>query len=198
MQIEKRITKAEIRERVRALAVNITGYYNKQATRRALENPEVEFVEPRPLVLVGVLKGAYMFLADLSRALQAVEHSIDFVSVESYHGTEAGSVRWRLDLQTDIRGKDVLVVEDIVDTGATIRAVLLSLHRMQPASLTAVVLLYKPKTTHAGVLLGVRFLGFAVAPGEFVVGYGLDYNGLYRNLPYIGTIQKRENTHARD
>ena len=139
------------------------------------------------LLLVGVLRGAVVFLSDLMRHLQ-LPCEIDFMEVSSYGtGTSSsGVVRILKDLEEDITGRHVLVVEDIVDTGLTLSYLLRSLQARKPASLEICALLTKP--TRRRVELSVKYLGFEV-PDEFVVGYGLDFAGAYRNLPDICVLK---------
>lgn len=138
----------------------------------------------RPLVLVGVLKGAFVFMADLAREI-GLPLTCDFLRVSSYgSGTETGgNVRLDFDVTQPVRGKHVILVEDIVDTGLTAAAILETLRSRKPASLRLCSLLRKPSRARAEVQ--VDYLGFDI-PDHFVVGYGLDYAGLYRNLPYVG------------
>lgn len=139
-----------------------------------------------PLLLC-VLKGGYLFLADLTRHL-CVRHSIDFMAISSYGaGTEStGVVRILKDLDTDISGRHVLVVEDIIDTGNTLAYLLENLRSRRPASVRVCTLLSKPARRR--VDLHVDYVGFEI-PDEFVVGYGLDYAEAYRNLPFIGVLR---------
>ena len=135
--------------------------------------------------LVTVLRGAWVFAADLSRQL-SVEHTMDFVGVASYDGTESsGAVRITKPVEDDIGGRRVLVVEDIVDTGRTLAAVLKLLGASEPASLRVVSLLDKPARRVAPVRLD--YVGFEI-PNVFVVGYGLDLDGHYRRLPYLAAV----------
>jgi len=140
----------------------------------------------RNLLLVGVLKGAVMVMADLARAMR-LPVEMDWMAVSSYgSGTRSsGVVRILKDLDTDISGRDVLVVEDIVDSGLTLSWLVGNLHSRQPASLRLCVLLRKPGAALMDV--DVAYTGFDIA-SEFVVGYGLDYAERYRNLPFIGTL----------
>lgn len=140
-----------------------------------------------PLLLC-VLKGGYLFLADLTRHL-CVKHAIDFMAISSYGaGTETtGVVRILKDLDTDISGRHVLVVEDIIDTGSTLAYLLENLRSRQPASIRVCTLLSKPARRR--VDLHVDYIGFEI-PDEFVVGYGLDYAEAYRNLPFIGVLKR--------
>jgi len=140
----------------------------------------------RDLLLVGVLKGAVMVMADLSRALHSPV-TMDWMAVSSYgSGTKSsGVVRILKDLDGDISGKHVLVVEDIIDSGLTLSWLLLNLRSRGPASVEVFALLRKPEA--AQVPVEVRYTGFDI-PSEFVVGYGLDYGERYRNLPFVGTL----------
>ncbi len=141
----------------------------------------------RELLLVGVLKGAFMFMADLARAMR-LPVEMDWMAVSSYgSGTRSsGVVRILKDLDTDISGRHVLIVEDIVDSGLTLSPWLVgNLRSRQPASLRLCVLLRKPAAARMDV--DVAYTGFDIAD-EFVVGYGLDYAERYRNLPFIGTL----------
>jgi hypoxanthine phosphoribosyltransferase len=141
----------------------------------------------KELLLIGVLKGACMVMADLARNLD-MPIGIDFMAVSSYGvGTaSSGVVRIMKDLDRDIAGKHVLLVEDIVDSGLTINWLLRNLRSRQPASLDVFALLRKPEA--AKVDVPVRYLGFDI-PSEFVVGYGLDYAERYRNLNCVGVLR---------
>jgi hypoxanthine phosphoribosyltransferase len=140
----------------------------------------------KDLLLVGVLKGAVMVMADLARAL-SLPVTMDWMAVSSYGaGTQSsGVVRILKDLDTDISGRDVLIVEDIVDSGLTLSWLVGNLRSRQPASLRLCVLLRKPAAARMDV--DVAYIGFDIAD-HFVVGYGLDYAERYRNLPFIGTL----------
>jgi hypoxanthine phosphoribosyltransferase len=141
-------------------------------------------------ILVCVLKGAIFFMADLARRLP-FDLEMEFMAVSSYgHSTDSsGVVRILKDLDTDIEGRRVLVVEDIIDSGLTLRYLTDNLNSRNPASLEVVTLLSKPSRRTAE--LDCRYTGFEI-PHEFVVGYGLDYAEKYRNLPYIGVIDGLE------
>jgi hypoxanthine phosphoribosyltransferase len=141
----------------------------------------------RDLLLVGVLKGAVMVMADLARAI-TLPVQLDFMAVSSYgSGTRSsGVVRILKDLDKDITGKEVVVVEDIIDSGLTLSWLLRNLRSRGPASVEVLALLRKPEA--AKVDVDVRYMGFDI-PNEFVVGYGLDYAERYRNLPYVGTLK---------
>ncbi|HSM38162.1 MAG TPA: hypoxanthine phosphoribosyltransferase [Candidatus Limnocylindrales bacterium] len=141
----------------------------------------------RDPVLVSVLKGSIIFLADLIRSME-MSVSLDLMEVSSYGaGTESsGQVRILKDLSKPIEGRDVIVVEDIIDTGLTLNYLLKYLHDKGPASLRIVCLLDKPARRLAEIPIDYR--GFTI-PDRFVIGYGLDYDERYRNLPYIGVLK---------
>lgn len=141
----------------------------------------------RPL-LVCILKGAFLFLADLTRRLE-FRHEVDFMEISSYGpGTvSSGVVRILLDLERNIEGRHVLIVEDIIDTGRTLDYITRNLYTRGPASLRICTLLSKPSRREIEVPLD--FVGFEI-PDEFVVGYGLDYAEEYRNLPFIGVLKE--------
>ncbi|MGH2383710.1 MAG: hypoxanthine phosphoribosyltransferase [Candidatus Limnocylindria bacterium] len=140
----------------------------------------------RDPVLVSVLKGALVFLADLMRAMD-LPSSIDLMEVSSYAGTEtSGQVRILKDLSKPIEGRDVIVVEDIIDTGLTLNYLLGYLADRQPASIKVCCLLDKPARRLAD--MPIDYIGFTI-PDRFVIGYGLDYDERYRNLPYIGVLK---------
>lgn len=140
----------------------------------------------RDLVLVGILKGSFIFMADLARAID-LPLTCDFMRVSSYgSGTSSnGTVKMDFDLSHPIRGRHVLLVEDIVDTGWTLAHVLKELRRKKPASLRLAALLQKPARTRVEV--PIDYLGFTI-PDRFVVGYGLDFDGRYRNLPHLAVL----------
>jgi hypoxanthine phosphoribosyltransferase len=141
----------------------------------------------RNLLLVGVLKGAFVVMADLSRNIR-LPLQFDFMAVSSYGAATktSGVVRILKDLDHDLKDRDVLVVEDIVDSGLTLKYLLKNLAGRKPASLEVAALLRKEGIQQ--VDLDVRYVGFDI-PNEFVVGYGLDWAEKYRNLPYIGTLR---------
>ena len=141
------------------------------------------------LILVGVLKGAVMFMTDLARALP-VPVQLEFMAVSSYGSStsSSGVVRILKDLDRDIAGRRVLIVEDIIDSGLTLSWLMKNLSTRNPASLQVCALLRKPEATKVEVK--VAYVGFDI-PNEFVVGYGLDYAERYRDLPYIGTLEPR-------
>ncbi|HEX6918670.1 MAG TPA: hypoxanthine phosphoribosyltransferase [Actinomycetes bacterium] len=142
--------------------------------------------EGRDLLLVGVLKGAVMVMADLARALSSPV-TMDWMAVSSYgSGTKSsGVVRILKDLDRDISGKHVLIVEDIIDSGLTLSWLMANLGSRGPASVSVCTLLRKPEA--AKVDVPVRYVGFDI-PNEFVIGYGLDYAERYRNVPFVGTL----------
>jgi hypoxanthine phosphoribosyltransferase len=146
-----------------------------------------EYAALGDLLLVGVLKGCVMFMVDLARAIP-LPLAIDFIAISSYgHSTESsGVVRLLKDLDTDIAGRHVLIVEDIIDSGLTLEYLRGQLLRRNPASLRICALLNKPERRITTV--PVDYQGFDI-PNEFVVGYGLDYGDRYRNLPYIGVLK---------
>ncbi|HYT09430.1 MAG TPA: hypoxanthine phosphoribosyltransferase [Mycobacteriales bacterium] len=164
------ITENRIADRIRELADRISADYCD-----------------RELLLVGVLKGAAMLMSDLARALSRPV-TMEFMAVSSYGSStsSSGIVRILKDLDRDISGQHVLVVEDIVDSGLTLSWLLRNLHARQPASLEVMALLRKPDAVKVDV--PVRYLGFDIA-NEFVVGYGLDYAERYRDLPYIARLK---------
>lgn len=148
---------------------------------------EADYRDIDDLLLICVLKGAFVFLADLSRALKR-PHQLDFMGISSYGaGTESsGAVRIVLDLKQDISDQHVLIVEDIIDSGRTLDYMRRNLLARSPASLRIVTLLDKPERREVDV--PVDYVGFDI-PNEFVVGYGLDFGEIYRNLPYIAILK---------
>ena len=164
------ITSQEIEEKVREIGARITEDYRGE----------------KPL-LVGVLRGAVVIMSDLMRNID-LQCELDFMDISSYgSGTSSsGVVRILKDLEEDITDRHVLIVEDIIDTGLTLSYLMRSLLARKPASLEICALLSKPSRRRAR--LDVRYLGFEV-PDEFVVGYGLDYAGAYRNLPDICVLK---------
>jgi hypoxanthine phosphoribosyltransferase len=140
----------------------------------------------KDLLLVGVLKGAVFFMADLMRHL-SIPCEVDFMAISSYGAStdSSGIVRILKDLDINIEGRDVLVVEDIIDSGLTLSYLLRNLESRDPASLEVCALLTKPDRREIEV--PVRYTGFEI-PNEFVIGYGLDYAERYRNLPYVAVL----------
>ncbi len=146
-----------------------------------------DFAPAEQLVVIGVLKGSFIFMADLCRRL-TVPHRVDFIALSSYDQdvTSSGVVRMLMDLKINIQGRHVLIVEDIVDSGYTLEYLLRNLGTRQPASLQSCVLLSKPARRQVSV--DVDYLGFEI-PDVWVVGYGLDYADTYRTLPYIAELK---------
>ncbi|MEA1939095.1 MAG: hypoxanthine phosphoribosyltransferase [Candidatus Caldatribacteriota bacterium] len=166
------ITEEEIKEKIAELGKKITkDYQNKN------------------LVLVGVLRGAVIFMADLARAI-SIPMIFDFIAISSYGAAtkSSGVVRILKDLNESIEGKNVLIVEDIIDTGLTLDYLLRMLKSRKPASLKVCTLL--TKNDRRKVNIKVNYFGFDI-PNKFVVGYGLDYAGKYRNVPYIFTLSPK-------
>ncbi len=142
----------------------------------------------KDLLLVCVLKGGVLFLSDLIRAIR-IPHEIDFMAISSYGGERiesSGVVRILMDLNKSISNRNVLIVEDIIDTGHTLDYMTQNLRTRNPTSLKICTLLNKPSRRQVNV--HVDYIGFDI-PNEFVVGYGLDFNELYRNLPFIGVLK---------
>ncbi len=139
------------------------------------------------LVLVSVLKGSIVFISDLMRAI-TIPHEIDFMATSSYGSatSSTGVVRILKDLNVSIEGRNVIIVEDIIDSGNTLNYLARILQERRPASLRIMTLLDKPERRE--VPIHVDWIGFSI-PNEFVVGYGLDYCEIYRNLPYIGVVK---------
>jgi len=166
------LDEATIRARVDALAAEISRAYSDEDG----------------LVMIGILKGAFMFLADLSRRL-TIRHHIEFMALSSYAegDTRSGAVRLLMDTRTDLAGRHALIVEDILDTGHTLDYLVRMLGARQPASLKTCVLLRKPDRAEVDVHLD--YLGFDI-PDVWVVGYGLDYGDRFRTLPYIGALRR--------
>ena len=139
-----------------------------------------------PILLLGVLKGAFMFMADLMRDIGG-DVQCDFIAVSSYAGTEStGEVQIKKDVDSPLEGRRVVIVEDIVDTGLTLHYLQGALRNRQPASLKTACLLSKPSRRKIDV--PVDYVCFEIED-KFVVGYGLDFNEQYRNLPYIGVVE---------
>ena len=165
-KVDVLIWEGDLRARVAAMGAEITRDY-----------------QGKPLVLVGVLKGSFIFLADLVRAIE-LPLLVDFIGISSYQGTQStGVVKITSDLSRPIEDKHVLLVEDIVDTGLTMKYLLENLGTRRPASVKIAALLEKP--ARARVKVPIDYRGFVIAD-EFVVGYGLDWDGKLRNLPFVG------------
>ncbi|GAB3053512.1 hypoxanthine phosphoribosyltransferase [Acinetobacter apis] len=171
VQMNVMISADEIQAKVKQLGEQISQFY---------ANSDKE------LVLIGLLRGSVIFMADLCREVDKA-HELDFMTVSSYGGgTVSGrDVKILKDLDGEIRGKDVLIIEDIIDSGNTLSKVLEILETRQPHSIELCTLVSKPSRRE--IELDVRFLGFEVED-RFIVGYGLDYNQKYRHLPFIGEI----------
>ncbi len=163
------LTEEQISDRIAAIAAEIDEAY-----------------QGRDLLLVGVLNGAVMVMADLARAL-SIHANMDWMAVSSYGSgtTSSGVVRILKDLDGDVEGRDILIVEDILDSGLTLSWLLKNLRSRKPASLEIFTLLRKPDAVRVDV--EPRYVGFDI-PNEFVVGYGLDYAQRYRNLRCVGTL----------
>lgn len=146
-----------------------------------------EYADKNP-VIVGVLKGVVVFYADMIRHIQ-VPCQLDFMWLSSYAGTDStGKMLVRQDVTADIRNRHVLILEDIFDTGNSLEFTVNHLKKQNPASIKICTLLDKPERRRAGVTLKADYVGFTI-PNAFVVGYGLDYNEKYRNLPYVGILK---------
>lgn len=163
------VSEGDLQARIAALGAEISSDY-----------------EGRDLLLVGVLKGAVFFMADLMRTL-TIPCEIDFMAISSYGAATdtSGVVRILKDLDINIEGRDVLVVEDIIDSGLTLSYLMRNLEAREPASLEVCALLTKPDRREIDV--PVRYIGFEI-PNRFVIGYGLDFAERYRNLPYVGVL----------
>ena len=158
----------------------------KERVRSLGEAVSVEYAD-RDLLLIGVLKGAVFFLADLMRHID-IPCEVDFMAVSSYGSAtdSSGVVRILKDLDTPIEGRHVLIVEDIVDSGLTLQYLLRNLGAREPASLEVCALLTKPERRK--VELPIRYVGFEI-PNQFAIGYGLDHAESYRNLPYVAALE---------
>ena len=167
------ISEDNIRKRVAELAEKISS----------------DYADSGDVVLIGVLKGAFVFLADLSRQL-TIPRTIEFIAVSSYGaGSESGAVRLVMDVRGNIEGRHVLIVEDIVDTGHTLNYLIGILESHGPASIKTCTLLHKAE--QAEVDVEIDYVGFGIG-NEWVVGYGLDYAEQNRTLPYIGTVEPND------
>ncbi len=165
------LTEEQIQNRIKELGAILTEEY-------ADKNP----------VIVGVLKGVVIFYADMIREIK-VPCQMDFMCVSSYQGTNStGRTMISKDLSCDIHGRHVLILEDIFDTGNSLEFICNHLRNKEPASLKICTLLDKPERRKSGVKVQCDWVGYTI-PNEFVVGYGLDYNEHYRNLPYVGILK---------
>ncbi len=171
---EVMISEAQIAERVAELAAQISK----------------DYVDKAPLVLVGVLKGSFIFLADLSRKLN-IPRTIEFIAVSSYESgsQRSGAVRLLMDVRGNIENRHVLIVEDIVDTGHTLHYLIGMMRSHRPASVRTCTLLHKAESAEVDV--PIDYTGFSIAD-EWVVGYGLDYAERDRTLPYIGIVRPED------
>ncbi|KAB8306256.1 hypoxanthine phosphoribosyltransferase [Erwinia endophytica] len=169
--VEVMISEDEIAKRIAEMGRQITEHYRDSGS---------------DMVLVGLLRGSFMFMADLCRKIERT-HEVDFMTASSYGSgmSTTRDVKILKDLDEDIRGKDVLIVEDIIDSGNTLSKVREILSLRQPKSLAICTLLDKPERREVDVL--VEYVGFTI-PDEFVVGYGIDYAQRYRHLPYVGKV----------
>lgn len=164
------ITQEQLQERISQLAKEISA----------------EYAEKDP-VFVGVMKGVLVFMGDFVQQV-TIPCEIDVMRIASYAGTDStGTVELKMDITTDIRGRHVVILEDIFDTGRSLDFTYRYLQAMGPESLKVVTLLDKPDRRRPEVTLKADYTGFVI-PDEFVVGYGMDYNEHYRNLPYIGVL----------
>ena len=165
------LTEEQIQAKVKELAAQISEEY-------AGKDP----------VFIGVLKGVVIFFADMVRNID-IPCEIDFMSISSYSGTTStGRTEIRKDVSVDIKGRHVVILEDIFDTGTSLTYTVNHLLNKEPASLKVCTFLDKPERRRPGVTLVPEYGGYTI-PNEFVVGYGLDYNEHYRNLPYIGILK---------
>ena len=165
------LTKEQIHEKVSEVAQLISREY-------ADKNP----------VIIGVLKGVFMFFADVIREI-TVPCEIDFMCISSYGGTQSrGRTDVRKDVSVELKDRHVIILEDIFDTGSSLDFTVRHLQNKGPASLKVCTLLDKPARRRPGITLQPDYVGYVV-PDEFVVGYGLDYNEHFRNLPYIGILR---------
>ncbi|HGY4612313.1 TPA: hypoxanthine phosphoribosyltransferase [Proteus mirabilis] len=171
--VDVMISEEEIKQRIAELGREITEHY------RSCQ-------EKHDLVLIGLLKGSFIFMADLCREIE-VPHEVDFMTVSSYGNgmTSTRDVKIIKDLDEDIRGKDVLIVEDIIDSGNTLNRVKEILSLREPASIAICTLLDKPSRREVDV--PVEWIGYSIED-KFVIGYGIDYAQRYRHLPYIGHV----------
>ncbi|HCT3785697.1 TPA: hypoxanthine phosphoribosyltransferase [Proteus mirabilis] len=171
--VDVMISEEEIKQRIAELGREITEHYRSHQ-------------EKHDLVLIGLLKGSFIFMADLCREIE-VPHEVDFMTVSSYGNgmTSTRDVKIIKDLDEDIRGKDVLIVEDIIDSGNTLNRVKEILSLREPASIAICTLLDKPSRREVDV--PVEWIGYSIED-KFVIGYGIDYAQRYRHLPYIGHV----------
>lgn len=172
IKISNMISETEIQKRVAEIGKDITAKFKD---------------DKAPMVVIAVLKGSFVFYSDLIRNID-LDFGCEFLGVASYHNStkSSGEVKVTLDLAAPIEGKNVVLVEDIVDTGLTMQYLLSYIKSRGPKSITTATLLHKPEA--AQVKCPLDYIGFDIS-NEFVVGYGLDYQGYFRNLPFIGKIE---------
>ncbi|CAL4320597.1 Hypoxanthine phosphoribosyltransferase [Buchnera aphidicola (Neophyllaphis podocarpi)] len=169
--VEMIISKKELQNRIKELGKQITNNYKNSNSK---------------MVLVGLLKGSFMFMADLCRAID-IDHSVDFITTSSYGKGMISNhnVKILKDLEEDIFDKDVIIVEDIIDSGNTLNKIVSILHLRKPKSLAICTLLNKPG--YRDLNFSIDYIGFSIT-NDFMVGYGIDYAQCYRHLPYIGKV----------
>jgi hypoxanthine phosphoribosyltransferase len=170
LELKPYISEEQLKEKIKSIGADLTAKFKN-----------------KKVVAVCVLKGSFLFYSDLIREIQT-DITCEFFGVSSYHGgtTSSGEVKVTLDLANPIEGQHVILIEDIVDTGLTMNYLIQSMQSRKPASITTVTLLEKPEALKVPCKLD--HVGFKIT-NEFVVGYGLDYQGYYRNLPYIAQVQ---------
>lgn len=164
------LSEEQIQEKVRQLAAQISEDY-------AGKNP----------LLIGVLKGVVVFFADMMKNI-SIPCQIDFMCISSYQGTKSKEMKVKMDISADIKDRHVIILEDIFDTGNSLDFTYRYLMEKEPASLRICTLLDKPERRNPKVTLVPDYVGYTI-PNEFVVGYGLDFNEYYRNLPYVGVLK---------
>ena len=164
------LTEEQIQDKVQELAKIISKEY-----------------EGKDPIFVGVMKGVVMFFADMVKRVD-IPCQIDFMWISSYQGTESTHMQVKRDISSDIKGRHVVILEDIFDTGNSLDFTYKHLLSKEPASLKICTLLDKPERRNPAVTLQPEYVGFTI-PNEFVVGYGLDFNEYYRNLPYVGILK---------
>ena len=164
------LSEEQIQEKVKELAATLSAEY-------AGKDP----------IFVGVMKGVVMFFADMVKRID-IPCQIDFMWISSYEGTESRAMNVKRDVSADIKGRHVVILEDIFDTGNSLEFTYKHLLSKEPASLKICTLLDKPERRNPTVTVKPDYVGFTI-PNEFVVGYGLDFNEYYRNLPYIGILK---------
>lgn len=165
-QFELLLEQETIAKRIRLLAIQINVDY-----------------ENRKPIFLGVLNGSFLFLADLMKEVE-LDCETEFVKIASYHGTSSsGAIKDALGMPTNLENRDVIIVEDIIDSGLTMKYILSKIYEQEPASVAVCTLLFKPDALQEEIQ-ELSYIGFEI-PNEFVVGYGLDYDGLGRNLNHI-------------